>query len=159
MSSKAISPLIATVLLIAFTVTIATLVQNFNTGFISTQQTSTTDKATATLNCAYSKLKINSASYNSTSSILKIRMTNEDQSTQDSALTNITFSVIKQDGSSGIYGTTCNCADEALYPGDTKFYSNASVTGGCNITSVYVSSVCTNAKDSITSSGIDFSGC
>lgn len=156
---KAISPLIATVLLIAFTMTVAVLVQNFFTGFFSTQQSSTTEKATASLNCAYAKLKINSISYNGTSTMLKTRITNENQNSKDSALANITFSLIMRDGTSTSYGASCNCADESLYPGDTKVYSNASVTGGCNITAVYVSSSCSNAKDSVTSSGIDFSGC
>lgn len=158
-NAKGISPLIATVLLIAFTITIAGLIMSFFLGFLGTQQTSTTEKSTIAMKCAYGKLKINSASYNGTSALLKIRITNEDQSTQDQSLNNITFSAITQDGSTNIYGATCNCADEALYPGETKFYSNSSVAGGCNITAVYVSSSCSNAKDSITSSSIDFSGC
>lgn len=156
---KAISPLIATVLLIAFTMTIAVLVQNFFTGFFSTQQSSTTDKATTTLNCAYAKIRINSISYNGTSTTLKTRITNENQNSKDSALANITFSLIMQDGSSSSYGASCNCADESLYPGDTKIYANVSVAGGCNITAVYVSSSCANARDTATASGIDFSGC
>lgn len=159
MKTKAISPLIATVLLIAFTMTIAVIVQNFFTGFFSTQQSTTTDKATTTLNCAYAKLKINSMSYNGTSTTLKTRITNENQNSKDSALMNVTFSIIAQDGSSSVYGATCNCADESLYPGETKVYSNASVAGGCNITAVYVSSNCGYAKDTAASSAIDFSGC
>lgn len=158
-NEKGVSPLIATVLLIAFTITIAGLIMSFFLGFLGTQQTSTTEKSTTALNCAYGKLRINSASYNGTSAALKIRVTNEDQSTQDQSLRNITFSVITQDGSTNIYGATCNCQDQSLGPGETKFYSNASVTGGCNITAVYVSSSCSNAKDSIASSGIDFTGC
>jgi len=156
---KAISPLIATVLLIAFTMTIAVLIQNFFTGFFSTQQSSTTEKSTATLNCAYAKLKINSISYNGTSTTLKARITNENQNSKDSALMNITFSIITQDGASSSYGASCNCADELLYPGDTKVYSNISVANGCNITSVYVSSNCANAKDTAAASDIGFSGC
>ncbi len=155
---KAISPLIATVLLIAFTITIATLISNFYTGFLSAQQSSSSEKTTATLNCAYAILKINSASYNGTSAALRIRLTNEDKSTQDMALTNITFSVIKQDGTSAFYAAACGCADESLYPGETKFYA-ASITGGCNITSVFVTTSCASAKDSVSSAGMDFTGC
>lgn len=158
-NKKAISPLIATVLLIAFTMTIAVLIQNFFTGFFSAQQSSTTDKSTATLNCAYARLKINSISYNGTSTTLKTRITNENQNSKDGALANITFSVIMRDGSSNAYGASCNCADESLYPGDTKIYSNVSVAGGCNITSVYVSSNCPNARDTAAASDIGFSGC
>ncbi len=154
---KAISPLIATVLLIAFTITIASLISNFYTTFVSTQQASGTEKTMATLNCAYSKLKINSMSYNGTSNILKTRITND--GAQDSALANITFSVIMRDGSSSIYNTASGGSDTILYTGETDYYSNASVIGGCNITAVYVSSDCPNAKESITSSGIDFTGC
>ncbi len=159
MQNKAISPLIATVLLIAFTITIAGMIMSFNTGFVGNQLTSTTDKSTKAMNCAYGKLRINSMSFNGTSGALKARVTNEDQSTSDAPLTNITFSVITQDGSTSIYSASCSCSDEALASGDTKFYTNSSVTGGCNITAVYVSSSCTNAKDSITVSGIDFTGC
>lgn len=157
MKTKAISPLIATVLLIAFTITIANIIAVFYTGFLNSQQTSSSEKSKTTLNCAWSALKINSAAYNGTSGALRMRVTNEDKSTNDFALTNITFSVIKQD-SSAVYPATCNCADESLLPGDTKFYS-AQVAGGCNITSIYVSANCQNAKDSITSSGIDFTNC
>jgi len=156
---KAISPLIATVLLIAFTMTIAVLVQNFFTGFFSAQQSSTTEKATATLNCAYAKLKINSISYNGTSAALKARITNENQNSKDSALANITFSVIMQDGSSSSYNTASGDSNPTLFPGETDFYFNTSVTGGCNITAVYVSSNCPNARDTATASGINFSGC
>ncbi len=155
---KAISPLIASVLLIAFTITIANIIANFYTGFLNTQQTSSGEKTAATLNCAYATIKINSASYNGTGSTLRMRLTNEDKSTQDLALTNITFSVIKQDGSSSVYAATCKCADESLSPGGTKFYS-AQIAGGCNITSVFVSASCSNAMDSVYSTGIDFTGC
>ncbi len=159
MQTKAISPLIATVLLIAFTITIAGMIMNFNSGFVGSQLTSTTDKSAATMKCAYGKLRINSMSFNGTSSMLKARISNEDQSTSDSPLTNITFSVITADGSTNIYGASCGCSDEALAPGDTKFYTNTSVTAGCNITAVYVSSSCTNARDSVAAAGIDFTGC
>ncbi len=155
MRKKAISPLIATVLLIAFTMTIAGLILSFSTGFVGTQQASTSDKSAAALNCAY-RLRINSASYNGTSATLKIRVTNEDQS---SPITNITFSVINQGGSSSVYNTAQGNGAGKLNPGETDFFSNASVPGGCNITAVYVSSSCPNARDSVSSSGIDFSGC
>jgi flagellin-like protein len=156
---KAISPLIATVLLIAFVITIAALIQNFNVGLVGSQLTSATDKSTTAINCAYGKIKIESASYNATASLLKLRVTNNNQNSRDSALTNITFSAIMNDGSSNVFATTCNCAGESLAPGETKFFSNGSVSGGCNITSLYVSSSCPNARDSIISSGIDFTGC
>ncbi len=155
---KAISPLIATVLLIAFVITIAALIQNFNVSLVGSQLTSATGKSAAALDCAYSKIKIESASYNATSSLLKSRVTNNNQNSRDSALTNITFSAIMRDGSSGVFGTTCNCGDESLAPGETKFFS-AAISGGCNITALYVSSSCSNAMDSVSSQSIDFSGC
>ncbi len=65
---KGLSPLIATVLLIAFTIAVAGLVSNFLIGFSETQTEETTDRASQDISCAYSGLFIREAEYTNANS-------------------------------------------------------------------------------------------
>ncbi len=151
---KAISPLIATVLLIAFTITIATILASWMTGFTTTQTETAGGKAREEIACAYGSLAIKSMKYNNSENKLYGEIENE---MGDTDLSNITFSVILANSSSYGYSVTCNCDDETLHAAETKIYSNSSVADGCSIRKVIVSSNCRNAKDE--TDKIDFYGC
>ncbi len=155
-SRKGISPLIATVLLIAFTITIATLLASWMTGFTTTQTETTGTTADAEIKCAYGSITIKSMKYNNSDTKLYAEIENN---AGDVDLSNITFSIILANSSTYTYSTTCNCNDETLRAAETKIYSNSSVVGGCNIDKVYVTSNCRNAYDVINSNKIDFYNC
>ncbi len=60
---KGLSPLIATVLLIAFTVAVAGIVSAWITGFTKTSTTTVGDTATTELICSYGHISLSSMSY------------------------------------------------------------------------------------------------
>ncbi len=58
MSNKAISPLIATVLLIAFAMAVATIVFGWGTGFVNTISNPVSDKGPKTVQCTFANLDV-----------------------------------------------------------------------------------------------------
>lgn len=153
---KAISPLIATVLLIAFTLTVATILANWVSTFIKTQTEEVGEKSTVKIKCAFGSLEIDTAKYNNTNTRLLVILKNQ---AGDTDLQNITFSIILKNSSTYAYPTSCNCGDETLYRGETKAYSNSSIQNGCSIDKVIVTTNCPDAKDDVSASSIDFSAC
>lgn len=153
---KAISPLIASVLLIAFTITVATIIASWVTTFTTGQTELTEEKAKQRITCAFGSLNIEEAKYNNTETKLFLRIENTQG---DMDLSNITFNVIMKNASTFFYHTTCNCNDETLRSAEIKIYSNSSVADGCNIDMVRVSTNCPDAYDDVYSSQITFSGC
>lgn len=87
--TKGISPLIAAVLLIAFTMAVAALAGPFMSNIIKTSQESTSKKADKVTTAANLGLKIHSASYNRTTSNLTLAV----QNTGDRPVSNISVSV------------------------------------------------------------------
>jgi flagellin-like protein len=86
--SKAISPLVATVLLIAITMTLAGIVAFWGSSFVRTSLP--TENQTQTLQaCTGGSIKLISSSYNSTSNVFSMTIYND--GTQKLTLTNITF--------------------------------------------------------------------
>lgn len=153
---KAISPLIATVLLIAFTMTVATILANWVTTFTKGQTEEVGEKSTVRIKCSFGSLDIDTAKYNNTNTRLVVVLKNM---AGDTDLQNVTFNIILQNSSSYTYPASCNCGDEILYRGETKAYSNSSIQEGCNIAKLVVTTNCADAKDEISSSKIDFSAC
>jgi flagellin-like protein len=86
--SKGISPLVATVLLIAITMTLAGIVAFWGSSFVRTSLP--TENQTQTLQaCTGGSIKLISSSYNSTSNVFSMTIYND--GTQKLTLTNITF--------------------------------------------------------------------
>jgi flagellin-like protein len=86
--SKAISPLVATVLLIAITMTLAGIVAFWGSSFVRTSLP--TENQTQTLQaCTGGSIRLISSSYNSTSNTFSMTIYND--GTQKLTLTNITF--------------------------------------------------------------------
>jgi len=86
--SKGISPLVATVLLIAITMTLAGIVAFWGSSFVRTSLP--TENQTQTLQaCTGGSIKLISSSYNSTSNFFSMTIYND--GTQKLTLTNITF--------------------------------------------------------------------
>jgi flagellin-like protein len=86
--SKGISPLVATVLLIAITMTLAGIVAFWGSSFFRTSLP--TENQTQTLQaCTGGSIKLISSSYNSTSNVFFMTIYND--GTQKLTLTNITF--------------------------------------------------------------------
>lgn len=153
--AKAISPIIATVLLIAFTITIGTIVVSWSTTFTQSQTIATEEKATARIKCSYGDLYIEKAKYNHTLTKLSLWLKNQ-AGTVDAVLSNITLSVILTNASTNIYSVL---PSENLNPGDTKVYYNSSIQNGCNIDEVWVTTNCEDARDKKKSTQIEISGC
>jgi len=85
---KGISPLVATVLLIAITMTLAGIVAFWGSSFVRT--TLPTENQTQTMQaCVGGSIKLISQSYNSTTNVLSLTFYND--GTQKLTLTNITF--------------------------------------------------------------------
>lgn len=155
---KAISPLIATVILIAFTMTIGSILASWATSFMQGQTAATETKATARIKCAYGDLHIERAVYNHTATKLSVWVENQ-AGTQDTVLSNITFSAIMKNASTFVYAVACSCASLDLSPAETKVYFNSSITDGCNIDYLRVSSNCPDAYEQIAGAQIEMSGC
>jgi flagellin-like protein len=152
---KAISPLIAVVLLIGFTIAVGTMIADWLIDYIRISPSQSEEKSMEKIKCAFGSLKIVSAKYNNTATKLSVLLRNE---AGDTNLMNISFSVVVND-TVYTYPATCNCDDEILHAKEEKVYSNSSIIDGCHIQLLRVITNCEDAHDSVTRDKIDFYGC
>lgn len=94
MRNKAISPLIATVLLIAFTIAVGGIISVFLTGFSKTQTKEVTIRSETELTCIYGGISISSLKY------CNSRLSGIVENTRTISLGNLTLQIIYQNQSS-----------------------------------------------------------
>jgi hypothetical protein len=145
---KGISPLIAEVLLIGFTIGVAAIVILWATGFTKTSTKTIGSQAETQMSCTYAGIDFyGKVTYNQTSKIIFGYIRN----TGNSPLGNISFQVLYNNGSVQSFN---NYIDQILQSNIAPF-SLSNVSSNFNI--VYVSTNCTNppVTSSISSSEIN----
>jgi len=131
---KGISPLIAEVLLIGFTVAVASIVILWVTGFTRTSTKTITIQAETQLSCTYGGVDFyGNVIYNLTSQTLSGYLKN----TGNIPLANITFQIIYTNGT-----ISTNSLNIELLPTNIASFNFANVSS--NIDTVYVTTNCTN---------------
>jgi len=123
---KAISPMIATVLLIAFTVAVGGILSIWLTSLTSTQTTTTGSAAEKQILCARSVLSVDEVYYNTTSTGSDIANVTVTYTYGTESLTNINVYVVDSSRN-----TTNKTQSGTMSPGDVKTFSitNAGWTG------------------------------
>ncbi|MCD6403067.1 MAG: hypothetical protein J7K98_01920 [Candidatus Aenigmarchaeota archaeon] len=143
---KGISPFIASVLLIAFTVAVAGIMSGWFTSFTKTSTETVEEHAEEELTCAYGGVKIYDVSYSSSTQ----RITGFVKNTGTITLNNISVSIICSTGSSYKYSIT-----NELDPGE-EVYFNTSI--GCpdinQLVKVIVLTSCPSVSDYVSSDEI-----
>lgn len=117
---KAVSPLIAGVLLIVLTLTAALLVSNWVKEFTRTQTETIKEKGESRIVCSYAGLAINNASYNCTAAKFSAEAYNA--GTQD--LQTFKFLILLKNGSTY---TLTGSPSITLYSGETQVFYNSSL--------------------------------
>jgi flagellin-like protein len=146
---KGISPMIATVLLIAFTVAVGGIVSIWITGFTSTTTEEVSKQSDVEVTCSYGGISVYSLSYcsNYLSGIVK--------NTNMIDIGNITVQVIFDNASTKkVYlcqnGSACVVSSTmSLPPGELSSF-NVSI-GGSNYDKIHVYTNCSNVYDDTTS--------
>src|SRR3989304_1081203 len=152
---KGISPLVATVLLIAFTVAVGGLLSVWLTGF-STQTTDIIKQQSNTqLTCSYGGISVDTLKYSSAAGSLAGNVRN----TGLIGLGNFTLQVVWQNAT--IFSTqlctnttsaySCSISNMSLTASQLAAF-NVTVGGGGNYQTIRVSTNCTNAFDTASSS-------
>lgn len=155
MQMKGISPLVATVLLIAFTVAMAGLLSTWLTGFTSSTTQQVTQSSGNTLSCSYGGLSLGSLQYSSTSGTLSGNIEN----TGTVSLGNFSISIIYSNKTVGQYllcsvggvGANCTAKNISLVPRDI-FTFNLSVSSSYD--TIRVASNCSSVFDQATSGDV-----
>jgi len=131
---KGISPLIAEVLLIGFTVTVASIVILWVTGFTRTSTKTISSQAETQLACTYGGIDFyGTVNYNSTSQALFGYLKN----TGNVPLGNINFQIVYSNGT-----IDSRPLDEVLAPTNIISFYFTGISS--NIDSIHVSTNCTN---------------
>jgi len=154
--SKGISPLIATVLLIAFTVAVAGIVSVWITSFTATSTQTVSSHSETELICAYAGVKMSDLEYCSANG----RMSGIVENTNLVDIGNITLQIIYQNATSEkIYlclnGSSCaasGASTMALAPRERQSF-NVSI-GGSNYNKIHLYTNCTSAYYDLTSSDV-----
>lgn len=152
---KGISPLVATVLLIAFTVAVAGLLSNWLTGFTSqtTQQVATS--STNTLSCSYGGISLGSLKFSSTSNTLAGNIEN----TGTVSLGNVSLQIIYSNKTVANYflctvgGVANNCTSKniSIIPRDLITFN---VSAQSTYETLRIATNCSGVFDSATSGEI-----
>jgi flagellin-like protein len=154
---KGISPLVATVLLIAFTVAVAGMLSTWLTGFTSSTSKQVSDSSSTTLSCSYGGISLGSLKYGSSSSSLAGNIEN----TGTVSLGNVSIQIVYTNKTVGNYflatqnGVGINSSNAvkniSLIPRDLITFN---VTAQSNYELVRVSTNCSSVFDSATAGEI-----
>lgn len=155
---KGISPLIATVLLIAFTVGVAGIVSVWLTGFTKTSTESVEEQSTTQLTCVYGGVSLRNLKYANTN------ISGNIENTGQISLGKITIQVMYTNRSDVLeqklclFGTNvynCTAANLTLSPREMKSFNVTSGTGAVgNIDKVRVFTNCSSVYDEADNSEI-----
>lgn len=148
-AQKGISPLVATVLLIAFVVAVAGVIAAWSTTFAKEQTSLVGEQASLAVNCQYGKVNMKSLKFASASSTLGGIIENNGQISLGSmslsvVYQNSTSEAIKLCNSSG-RAVSCSAANLSLSASDLMVFN---VSVGSNYDSIKLSTNCTSASDS-----------
>lgn len=154
---KGISPLIATVLLIAFTVAVGGLISIWLTGFTQTQTQAVGGQASTSITCSNGGLSLSSVGY--CNSYLSAKITNTGTISLGNISLTITFSnatttqklYLQLLGSSVNVTPTC-CGNVSLSPSELISFNGT--IGGSNYDSVRIVSNCSGVVASVDSSSV-----
>ncbi len=133
MNRKAISPLIASVLLIAFTMAIAAILTSWVTGFTKTQTGFVGEKAEKQVKCTYATFKVQKSDvvYNFSATTTKINVTVYNDGSED--LYNFTFTMITDKNTNPkVYSyipTNQKTASDPLKPANTIVFNGNTTSG------------------------------
>lgn len=127
MQMKGISPLVATVLLIAFTVAVAGLLSSWLTGFTSSTTQQVAQSSSNTLSCSYGGLSLGSLKYSSSN----VTLTGNIENTGTVSLGNFSISIIYSNKTVSQYllctiggiGSNCTAKNISLSPRDILTFS------------------------------------
>jgi len=157
--SKAVSPLIASVLLIAFTVAVAGIVSGWLQGFTRSTTSTVTSQSQTELTCSYAGMSLSAVKYGSSDSTLSGSIENTGQV----GIGGITLQIFFTNGTGPnnirlcTNGTvfSCSAANLSLVPREmTSFNVSSGSTALAGIDKVRVFSNCSTVYDSVTSSQI-----
>ena len=151
MSIKGISPLIATILLIAFVIAVGGVLSGWLVSFTKERTDEARTQGETDIMCSYSALYISDSDWNDTTKKLSFIVEN----TGKEDLTNFRISVIYKNSSSKNLKVL---PSTTLEPGDVAVFYNQTHVGECSdISKVFFrSETCpTDARDSILSTDID----
>lgn len=153
-SKKGLSPLIATVLLIAIVMTTYGVLSGWAKDFARSMSTTIGERSKTKIRCSDSSLYIENGSYNATNDKLSVRMYNNGYET----LKNFELRLVLSNETVKEYSILP--ANVTLTPGEVEIFYNSSIST-CNINEIIVfSSTCPiYSKDSIKSGDINFYNC
>jgi len=145
MSNKGISPLIATILLIAFVIAVGGILSGWMISFTKERTEEARTKGETDIKCSYSSLYISDANWNSSQT--KLSLTAENTGSED--LTDFRMIVVYNNNSA--FTLLATPASTALNPGDVEVFYNDTVSDCDDISEVILkSNTCPNdARDSI----------
>lgn len=153
---KGISPLIATVLLIAFTIAVGGLISIWLTGFTQTQTQAVGTQATNQITCSNGGISLSSMSY--CNSYLVSQITN----TGTITLGNLSLTIVYANTSTQkiylqllgnvVNGTSACCGNFSLAPSEVSSFNFT--IGGSNYDTIRLVSNCSNVVASVDSSSV-----
>lgn len=155
MTHKAVSPLIASVLLVSITLTAVYILSNWSSAFASKQSTLISGKSDTGIQCSSAGLAIDNVSYNCTSG--KIMMEAYNSGSKD--LSDFRIQMLLTNGSSYIVNTEPNAT---VYSSDTQTFYNTSVNVSFSLIDrvLLKSGVCPNtARSEMEAAKITAYGC
>jgi len=120
MNKKAVSPLIATVLLVSITLTAIFILSSWSVNFATKQTGLIGDKSDTQIQCSSAGLAIDNVSYNCTSG--KLMMEAYNSGTKD--LSDFRIQVLLKNGSSYTVNTEPNAT---VYSSDTQVFYNSTI--------------------------------
>ncbi|MFH0711162.1 MAG: archaellin/type IV pilin N-terminal domain-containing protein [Candidatus Aenigmatarchaeota archaeon] len=152
---KGISPIIATVLLIAFTVAVAGLLSTWLTGFTSSTSKQVSDSSSITLSCSYGGVSFGSLRFNSST----LYIAGDLENTGTVSLGNFSLQIIYANKSisnyllctSGGVGSNCTAKNISLLPRDLITFN---VPTSSTYETIRVSTNCSSVFDAATSSEV-----
>ena len=149
---KGISPLIATILLIAFVIAVGGILSGWLISFSKEKTDEAKTKGEAEIKCSYSALRIMDADWNSTET--KLSLIIENRGTED--ITDFRMVVIYNNNTAMTFKVT---PSTTLSPGDIEVFYNSSISDCNKIDQViFFSNTCpVDARDKVLGSNID--GC
>jgi flagellin-like protein len=157
--TKGISPIVATVLLIAFTVGVAGILSVWITGFTQTTTETVDKKSTTELTCVYGGIALSTLRFNSTTGNISSNIENSGQI----SIGSITFQVFYRNASTltlplcryGSIISNCSIANLSLTPREMVSVSVSAGTGTyTDIDIVRVYSNCSSVYDKVERSDI-----
>ncbi len=151
--TKAISPLIATVLLIAFTMAIASIVFGWGQGFVNTISNPVSDSGTKTVQCTFANIDVKKSDvvYNFSGSSSTMNVTAFNSGSE--SLYNFSFIIITNRGVYAFNPSNQYNETSPMTKGTAALFKTVNSTGGApssgeSFTTLKVTALCKNQRKS-----------